>query len=569
MISLKISNVLLLLLLSILLFITSSTYLQLISILIIVFILLKDNKKINIIPCILIVFNYNSISDSYIFSFIYLILYLLLKQYVNIINKLINPFSNVDTKVKVKKNNKEIVKSIKNVKIGDLLIIDKNDYILLNCTVQTGTSKILNIFGDNIINVKNNTFINSGYRNIDKKIVVRVEELFKDSLFYKKYCYFNDVINSKSSFIKIVNTVSYIISFILLMFYLFLYVFNNSLYLIPVYFILIIYLLNIYISVYIKYMFIKMFDKDIYFKNQDTFFNLNKVKNIFFSKTGVITTGEYKITKVISNDKDLLLYYLIHGEYLVDNKISKVIKDYKDINIDVSKIKNHKFIEGAGITYKLDKHSVIIGNYYFIKNNKIEVESVDNIGTIIYVVVDKRVLGYVVISDTIKKSVKNNLNLLKKYGINNLVILSGDNNKIVSIVANEVGIRDYYSNLNVFEKAFWYVYVKSNNKGKSIYVRNNEFDKDKINSDINILMSKNEYDTGEYDILIKNDIHNIVRVIRYIKSLRDTLIKNMLIFIIFILLDVLVLCLGIKYLSILLVLNIIMFMIMFYDNYKL
>jgi len=567
--SLKINNILISLLLSIVLFITNNIYLQLISILIIVFMLLKDNMKINIIPSILIVFNYTNILDTYIFSILYLILYFLFKQYINIIYKLINPFSDINLFVKVKKNNKEVVKSIRNVKIGDLLIIDKNDYILVNSSVQTGTSKVLNIFGDDIVNVKNNTLIKSGYKNIDKKIIVKVEELFKDSLFYKKYNYFNDIVNDKSSFIKIINNISFVISVILLIIYIVLYIVNNSLFLIPIYFILIIYLLNIYINVYIKYMFIKMFDKDIYFKNQDVFFNLNKVKNIFFSKTGVITTGEYKITKVVSEDKDLLLYYLIHGEYLVDNKISNVIKNYIDMDVDINRIKNHKFIEGKGITYKIDKHNVIIGNYYFIKNNKIDIEIENNIGTIIYVVVDKEVLGYIVISDTIKKSVKNNLNLLKKYGINNLVILSGDNSKIVSVIANEVGIKDYYSNLNIFEKAFWYVYVKGNNKGKSIYVRNKEFDKDKINSDINILMSKDEYDICEYDILIKNDIHNIVRVIRYIKSFRDTLIKNMLIFIIFILLDVLVLCLGIKYLSILLVLNIIMFMIMFYDNYKL
>lgn len=311
-----------------------------------------------------------------------------------------------------------------------------------------------------------------------------------------------------------------------------------------------------------------MFNDEIYFKNKDTFFELRKIKNIYFSKSGVITTGIYRITKVKTNNEKDFYKYLLLGEENINNKISDVIKKHKKLNLkkELKKVKQYKYITARGISYNYEDKDILIGNEYFFKENNIEIESAEELGTIIYVSVNRELLGYLVISDGIKKSVKKNIDKLDSFGIRKKYLLSGDNYRIVNLIAKEVGINDCYSNSNIYEKGFWYIYNSKNNKGKNMYVRNNEFDKDTIISDINVSFNNVIDDFNKTDIYIKRDIYSVVKMIKYIKDFIGFIWKNLLILIIHILIDILLISIGINYYSVLLILNTIVY-IYLYNKY--
>ena len=406
-------------------------------------------------------------------------------------------------------------------------------------------------------------------KNLDKEIIVKVTSNYQDTLFYKRNNYLNNLINSESSFQNNFKLVVNLVSIILLTNYLIIYLFTKNIYVLPLYFILLINLFSKVINILVKNLFIKSFKDNIYFKNKDIFFELRKVKNIFFDKSGVITTGEYRITKVKASNEDEFYKYLLIGENKVNNKISEVIKEHKciDINGYLDKVKNYKYINGRGISYKYEKNNILIGNEYFLKEHNIEVERIDEVGTTIYVVKDKELVGYLVISDTIKKSVKKNLLKLEEFGLIRKFLFSGDNTRIVSVIAKEVGILDYYSNANIYEKGFWYLYNSKKYKGKNVYVRNSEFDSEYLNVDINIDFNNKDILFNNSDILVDNDIYSLVKLFKYIKDFMGDFIKNILLLIIFTIIDILLICFGINYLSIIFSVNILIFIIIYYNNY--
>ena len=558
--------------LSIIIFIMSffinNKIIKFISLIPIIINLIINVEKLNLIAIVIALLNINNYIDSYVFILIYNLVIGLFNKF-NKYSKDINIDFDKDMVVNVKKNKKTITKKISDIKINDTLIINKDEYIYFDCKVVNGTSKIYDLNKNKTVKINKNTNIQAGAKNLDKEITVKVTSSYKDTLFYKRNNYLNNLINRESEFQNNFKLIINIISVILLANYLILYLFTKNIYVLPLYFILLINLFSKVINILIKNTFIKLFKDNIYFKNKDIFFNLRKVKNIFFDKSGVITTGEYRITKVKASNEDEFYKYLLIGENSVNNKISEVIKEHKKIDVNgyLDKVKNYKYINGRGISYKYDKCNILIGNEYFLKEHNIEIERIDDVGTIIYIVKDKEMIGYLVISDGIKKSVKKNLLKLEEFGLIRKFLFSGDNTRLVSVIAKEVGILDYYSNANIYEKGFWYLYNSKKYKGKNVYVRNSEFDSEHLNVDINIDFNNKEIEFNNSDILVDNDIYSLVKLFKYIKDFMGDFIKNILLLIIFTLINILLICFGINYLSIIFSVNILIFVIIYYNNY--
>lgn len=561
-----------LILISIILFIISffinNKIIKFISLIPIIINLVLTYDKLNLIAIVISLLNINNYVDSYIFILIYNLFFDLFNKF-NKYNKDIELDINKDIIVNIKKNKKTIPKKISDIKIGDTLIIDKDEYIYFDSKVINGSSKIYDLNSNKTIKINKNSNIQAGSKNIDKNITIKVTNNYKETMFYKRTNYLNNLINSESSFQNNFRLTINIISIILLANYVILYLFTKDIYVLPLYFILYINLFSKVINILVKNIFIKSFKDNIYLKNKDVFFKLRKVKNIFFDKSGVITTGEYRITKVKASNEDEFYKYLLLGEDSVNNKISKVIKEHKkiDINSYLDKVKNYRYINGRGISYKYEKNNILIGNEYFLKEQNIEVDRIDEVGTIIYVVKDKELIGYLVISDAIKKSVKKNLLRLEEFGLIRKFLFSGDNTRLVSVISREVGIIDYYSNANIYEKGFWYLYNSKKYIGKNVYVRNSEFDNEHLNVDINIDFNNKDIVFNNSDILVDNDVYSLVKLFKYIKDFMGDFIKNILLLIIFILIDVLLICFGANYLSLIFSVNILIFIIIYYNNY--
>ena len=112
-----------------------------------------------------------------------------------------------------------------------------------------------------------------------------------------------------------------------------------------------------------------------------------------------------------------------------------------------SKITNVKEISGAGISCTIDKDNVLVGNKRFLEDNKIDIEENKELGTIVYVAKNKKLLGYIVISDKIKTNAKESLDKLRSDGISNLVMLSGDDEEVVKVISKKLNLDKAYGNL--------------------------------------------------------------------------------------------------------------------------
>ena len=176
--------------------------------------------------------------------------------------------------------------------------------------------------------------------------------------------------------------------------------------------------------------------------------SLSSIEAIAFDKTGTITEGKFKVTDVVSkNKKNNLLKIAAHCESYSNHPIAKSIIDSYVGEIDKDKVSNYKEISGKGISCKYDGVTYYLGNLLYMKDKHIEVDDIDTYATIIYIASKNEYLGYLVISDAIKRGAKKTITNLKNLGIKRILLLSGDNEKIVKSISNKVGINEYYDSL--------------------------------------------------------------------------------------------------------------------------
>ncbi len=179
---------------------------------------------------------------------------------------------------------------------------------------------------------------------------------------------------------------------------------------------------------------------------------LEKLANceiIVCDKTGTLTEGVFKVQKVVSKDykEEDLLFYASAAEYYSDHPIALSLKEASKKEVDINKIKNTKEYAGKGVEISYDRKKIIVGNEKLFKDKKIEIEEVSDKGTIIFVAVNNKYAGYIVISDKIKDDSYVAMELFKNSSINKVVMLTGDKESASKDVCDELDIDEYYSEL--------------------------------------------------------------------------------------------------------------------------
>ena len=173
---------------------------------------------------------------------------------------------------------------------------------------------------------------------------------------------------------------------------------------------------------------------------------LAKLDTVVFDKTGTLTKGVFAVKDVYSViDKDELIKYAAYAEFYSTHPIAVSVKNaYKD-TVDTAKISNYTEISGMGISADIDGHKVLAGNDRLLESNNISHEK-SHIGSIIYIAVDGKFAGYIVISDEIKADSKSAISALKQLNIKS-VMLTGDVKKNADYTAEQIGIDKVYSQL--------------------------------------------------------------------------------------------------------------------------
>lgn len=182
---------------------------------------------------------------------------------------------------------------------------------------------------------------------------------------------------------------------------------------------------------------------------------LTKANGIVLDKTGTITKGNFEVSKIILageiNEQELLEIAAI-AESMSNHPIAKSIINKTQKEIDTNMIDEYNEIAGMGVKVKYKGEEILAGNSKLLDKEKIKYYPCKEIGAIVYVVKNKKYLGAIIISDTIKEDSKNAIAEFASNGIKEIYMLTGDNKDIAENVANKVGIKNTFSNLLPHEK---------------------------------------------------------------------------------------------------------------------
>ena len=268
---------------------------------------------------------------------------------------------------------------------------------------------------------------------------------------------------------------------------------------------------------------------------------LSQVEIVVFDKTGTLTKGIFEVQKIETKDfkKDELLKFAAYAESYSNHPISISLKKAYGKEIDQKIISNSEEISGHGVRSVVGGKEVLVGNDKLMKQNNIDYTICNDVGTILYVAVDGKFAGYILIADEIKEDAKEIIRKLKANNIQKIVMLTGDKKEVGESIAKELGIDIVYSELlpdQKVEKVEELMNEKSKS-GKLVFVGDGINDAPVLAiSDIGIAMGALGSDAAieAADIVIMTDepskIDNAIKISK--KTMR--IVKQNIVFAIFV-----------------------------------
>lgn len=276
----------------------------------------------------------------------------------------------------------------------------------------------------------------------------------------------------------------------------------------------------------------------ILFKGSDVINHFSKVDTILFDKTGTLTYGNPQVSQVIhySHNRNYVERLLVSVEKESDHPLAKAITNYYETPF-VDVVDSTEVVTGGGIAAQIGQNQVLVGNRYLMEQYKIQlnqqmksdIEKLEVQGnSLVLTAVNGQLVLVLGIRDQVRKGVKEDLKILKKMGVKNLILLSGDNQGTVDLVVKELALTEAYGQLLPEEKA---EFVKQRQaKGEMV-----AFVGDGINdspslalADIGIAMGGGTDVAIETSnvVLMHSDFHKIPHAIALARATRYNMIEN-------------------------------------------
>ena len=437
--------------------------------------------------------------------------------------------------------------NIKKVNIGDIVLVKPGEKIPLDGVVVEGSSFIdtSSLTGESTpVRVGINDEVLSGCINQNELLKVKVSKTYDDSTVSRILDMVEKAISKKSKnekfitkfasiYTPIVVLIAILIAFIPPIFT------NISLY-DSVYKALVCLVIScpcaLVISVPLSYFAgIGCASKNgILVKGSNFIDKLSKVGCIVFDKTGTLTKGVFEVVKINSYNgfsEEEVLKYAAYSESYSNHPISNSIVEKYHKQIDKSIISKYKEIPGKGISVEINNKKVLVGNMKLFIDSKIDVVDSDNFGTVIYVGVDGKFAGNIVISDIVKKEAKNVVSRLNDMGIDN-VMLTGDNENYAKEICKNVGISRIYSELLPDGKVDKLEEIMSDYNNSVVFIGDGINDSPVLaRSDVGIAMGGIGSDAAieAADVVIMNDnLKKIIDSINISKKIIKIVIENVI-----------------------------------------
>ncbi len=437
-----------------------------------------------------------------------------------------------------------------NVKIGDIIIVKSGERVPLDGIVINGNTNIdtSSLTGESKpVSIKENDKILSGVINLSNVIEIKVTNTYENSTSTKIMKLITEAVDNKSKtenfisrFSKIYTPIVILIALILLVI---LPVFFNIPFVTALREHVLIFLVvscpcALVISVPLGFFIgIGTCSKNgILVKGSNYLDILSSVKKVAFDKTGTLTKGEFEITNICNKSNlsdDKLLEIVALCELFSNHYIAKsIVKSYNK-KLDKSKIIEHSEIAGYGIVAKIEDMNVIVGNEKLLNKNNIEVDKQNKVGTIVHVAINNEYAGNIILSDNLKDGVEELINNLKKIGIKETILLTGDKKDIANDLKNKINIDRVYSELLPKDKVdiIKNIKEKDENKLKIAYVGDGINDSPVLASaDVGISMGHGSdlaIETSDI-VLMTDEPHKIVDCIKISKNTKNIVMQNII-----------------------------------------
>lgn len=351
---------------------------------------------------------------------------------------------------------KELVKvSPEQVKKNDIIVIKPGEKIPLDGIVIKGSAHldVASLTGESkLVSVTKEDTVLSGSINKDGTIEVKVTEIYEKSTVNKILNLVENATDNKaktenfvSKAAKVYTPIIMLLAVLVILFLplLFHVSYSNSIYR-ALTFLVISCPCAIAISVPLSYFSgIGCASKNgILVKGSNYLDALRNVNTIVFDKTGTLTYGNFTVSKIVSLDKKYkksdVFKYIYLGESYSNHPIAKSIVSYKKVNITKMNITNFREYSGKGIGYKYDGDNYKIGSSSFVKREENNAN--------IYLSINNKVVGYLVLEDSMKDTTINAIKELKKRNIT-IKMFTGDNKKTADEIGKKLSIDEVYSEM--------------------------------------------------------------------------------------------------------------------------
>lgn len=335
------------------------------------------------------------------------------------------------------------------VKVGDTIMIKPGEKIPLDGIVTKGSTKLntASITGESkLLKVDVGDKVISGTINTSNLIYLEVTNKYEDSTVAKILTLLDDATDRKAKVETTVNKAAKIYTPIVLILAVLTVIFllltqdisfNDALYR-GLTFLVISCPCAIAISVPLSFFsgIGKCSKEGILIKGSDYLDEISNIKEIIFDKTGTISTGEFTDYELILlnnkyQDEDIINYY-VAGESLSNHPLAKSIIKIFNKKSTLS-VKDFKEISGKGISFKVDKKTILIGSAVFCKS--------DVSDEAIYLNIDNENVAKLILKDSIRSDAKVMIKGLKKLGITPKMY-TGDSKNYALDIASKVGIED-------------------------------------------------------------------------------------------------------------------------------
>ena len=202
-------------------------------------------------------------------------------------------------------------------------------------------------------------------------------------------------------------------------------------------------------------------------KGSEVFQDFSRVDTIVFDKTGTLTIGNPKVadTEIYADNVDEVLAYLSSVENESDHPLAKAIVEYIG-DTKVYEVQKTDVVKGGGIVAEVDGHRVAVGNVKLMEKESVhlnekalaDIAKFEKGGnSLVLTSVDGELKALMGIRDQVRLGVKEDLQKLKNLGVKNLVVLSGDNQGTVDLVASELGLTEAHGHMLPEDKS---AYIK-------------------------------------------------------------------------------------------------------------